>query len=155
MIIRTNIITDIMIRTLQDLYKLQPFLEDSTLKINKSQIARELNVNRKTVDKYINGFQKSDTRDKPNCLNDYLEIIEDLLSDKNEQVFYYKRVLWQYLVDNKQYEGSYTNFVKNLRKYPQLNEYFNKQKPRNTNGVTIRYETGTAQQAQFLGLPKK
>lgn len=35
---------------------LAPLLEDSTLKINKSQIARELNVDRRTVDKYINGY---------------------------------------------------------------------------------------------------
>jgi len=149
MIIKTNITTNIKIHTLQDLHKIQPFLEDCTLKINKSQIARELNVNRKTVDKYLNGFQKSDTRDKPHCLINYLGIIEKLLSDKNEQVFYYKRILWQYLVDNHQYNGSYTNFVKTLRKYPELNEYFSGQKPRNTKQVNIRYETGMAYQAQL------
>jgi DNA transposition AAA+ family ATPase len=93
MIIKANIITDIIIDSVNDLHKLQPFLEDCTLKINKSQIARELDVNRKTVDKYLAGFQKSDTRDKPNCLAGYLELIEELLSDRNEQVFYYKRIL--------------------------------------------------------------
>lgn len=119
------------------------------MKINKSQIARELDVNRKTVDKYLKGFQKTDTREKPNCLKNYLKMIEELLSDQNEQVFYYKRVLWQYLMDNNQYEGSYTNFVKSLRKYPHLNKYFSKQKPRNTNQVHLRYETGMAQQTQL------
>lgn len=149
MIIKSNIIIDLKINTVKDLHKLQPFLEDGTLKINKSQIARELDVNRKTVDRYLRGFQKSTTRDKPNCLMDHLDTIKELLSDHNQQVFYYKRVLWQYLVDNHHYLGSYTNFVKNLRKYPQLNAYFSKQRPRNTNQVHLRYETVKAQQAQL------
>lgn len=149
MIIKINIITDITIDSVNDLHKLQPFLEDCTLKINKSQIARELDINRKTVDKYLAGFQKSDTRDKPNCLTDQLDLIEELLSDRNEQVFYYKRILWQYLVDNHQYAGSYTNFVKSLRKYPELNDYFHKQRESNINQVHLRYETGMGDQAQL------
>ena len=149
MIIKTNIITDLRINTVIDLHKLQPFLEDGTLKINKSQIARELDVNRKTVDKYLHGSQKSMIRDKPNCIIDHLDTIKELLSHDNEQVFYYKRVRWQYLVDNHHYLGSYTNFVKNLRKYPDLNAYFSRQRPRNTNQVHLRYETAMAQQAQL------
>lgn len=54
MILKNKIITDIIINSVDDLYKLHPFLEDGTLKINKSQIARELEVDRRTVDKYIN-----------------------------------------------------------------------------------------------------
>ena len=38
MIFKTQIITDLEITSVNDLYKLKPFLEDSTLKINKSQI---------------------------------------------------------------------------------------------------------------------
>lgn len=119
------------------------------MKINKSQIARELDVNRKTVDKHLAGFQMSDTRDKPNCLTDYLELIEKLLSGRNEQVFYYKRILLQYLVDNHRYTDSYTNFVKSLKKYPQLNQYFCRQKPRASSQVNLRFETGMAQLAQL------
>ena len=55
MILKNQIITDITINNVNDLYKLKPFLEGGTLKINKSQIARELEVDRRTVDKYING----------------------------------------------------------------------------------------------------
>ena len=61
MIHKNQIITDIIIYNVKDLYKLKPFLEDGTLKINKSQIARELEVDRRTVDKYINGYTKSKT----------------------------------------------------------------------------------------------
>ena len=64
MILKSNIITDIKINSLEDLYKLKPLTENSSLNINKSQIARELDVDRRTVDKYINGFQKSKKRKK-------------------------------------------------------------------------------------------
>ena len=118
MIIKSNIITDLKIKSVDDLYKLKPFMEDSTLKINKSQIARELEVDRRTVDKYIDGFKKSKTRTSHNCIDDYYDVIAELLSDRNQQVFYYRRVLWQYLVDNHAYTGSYVNFCYYLRKYP-------------------------------------
>ena len=54
MILKSQIITDIIINNVNDLYKLKLFLEDGTLKINKSQIAKELDVDRRTVDRYIN-----------------------------------------------------------------------------------------------------
>ena len=110
MIIKNNIIAELKISSVKDLNKLKSFMEDSTLKINKSQIARELEIDRRTVSKYIDGFQKSKTRDSTNCLTDYLEIIEELLSNNNQQMFYYKRVLWQYLIDNHKYSCSYVNF---------------------------------------------
>ena len=94
MIITSNIVTNIEINSLEDLYKLKPFTENSSLNINKSQIARELNVDRRTVDKYINGFQKSQKRKKASRLDKYYDIIQELLSDENPQIFYYKRVLF-------------------------------------------------------------
>ena len=62
MILNNQIITNVKIQSVNDLYKLKPFMEDGTLKINKSQIARELGVDRRTVDKYINGYTKPKTR---------------------------------------------------------------------------------------------
>ena len=49
MILKHQIITDIRIKSVNDLYKLKPFFEDVTLKINKSQIARELEVDRQLL----------------------------------------------------------------------------------------------------------
>ena len=49
MILINQIITDIRIESVNDLYKLKPFFEDGTLKINKSQIARELEVDRQLL----------------------------------------------------------------------------------------------------------
>lgn len=66
MIIKSDNITDLKIDSLKDLYKLRPLLEGGMLKINKSQIGRELGVDRRTVDKYIKGFSKSKSNDRDN-----------------------------------------------------------------------------------------
>lgn len=59
MIITNNIILNLKINSVEDLYKLKPLKENSSININKSQIARELGVDRRTVDRYLNGFQKT------------------------------------------------------------------------------------------------
>ena len=64
MIYTQKIHTDFQIKTLKDLIKLKPFLEDGTLKVNKSQIARELGKDRRTVDKYLKGYEKPTPRHK-------------------------------------------------------------------------------------------
>jgi transposase len=149
MIINSNIITNFKIESVNDLYKLKPFLEDSTLKINKSQIARELDVDRRTVDKYIKGYEKPTTRNRGNCITPYYGIIKELLDPDSPQIFYYKSVLWQYLVDNHDYKGSYVNFSLYLKSYDEFDAYFKKRRPSNVNHVTVRYETGMGRQAQL------
>lgn len=149
MIFKNQIITDLEIHSVKDLYKLKPFLEDSTLKINKSQIARELDVDRRTVDKYINGYQKPTTRKSSNCITPFYDIIAELLSDSNPQVFYYRKVLWQYLIDNHNYSGDYCNFCFYLKKYEEFDSYFRKRRSSNTNQITLRYETDMGKQAQL------
>ena len=149
MIIESNIITDLRIESVQDLYKLKPFVEEGILKVNKSQIGRELGIDRRTVDKYINGFEKSKTRKCDNCITPYYNIIKDLLDPDNPQIFYYKSILWQYLVDNHDYSGSYVNFCLYLKTYEEFENYFKRRRPSNVNQVTVRYETGMGKQAQL------
>lgn len=149
MIIESNIITDLRINSVEDLYKLKPFVEEGILKVNKSQIGRELGVDRRTVDKYINGFEKSKTRKCDNCITPYYDIIKDLLDPDNPQIFYYKSILWQYLVDNHNYSGSYVNFCLYLKTYKEFEDYFKRRRPSNVNQVTVRYETGMGKQAQL------
>lgn len=149
MIINTPIITNLEIKSIKDLYKLKPFLEDSTLKINKSQIARELNVDRRTVDKYINGYKKTHNRSCDNCITPFYSVINELLEPSNQQIFYYKSVLWRYLADNHGFTGSYVNFCVYLKKYHEFETYFKKRRPSNTDHVTLRYETGQGKQAQL------
>lgn len=148
MIIKPPITTDLKIEKLEDLHKLKPFMESANLKINKSQIARELGVDRRTVGKYLNGFKKSTHRASTNCLTPYKETIRELLSNRNEQIFYYRRVLWQYLCDNHGYQGSYSNFCCYLSQEPEFASYFRKKKPAKSDAF-IRYETPAAKQAQL------
>ena len=54
--INFKLTNDIEIHTLEDLKKLKPLLENNNLKVNKSEIARELGVDRRTIDKYLNRF---------------------------------------------------------------------------------------------------
>jgi len=149
MINNSNIITDLQINSVKDLYKFKPFVEEGILKINKSQIDRELGIDRRTVDKYIHGFSKTKSRKCNNCITPYYEIIKTLLEPNNSQIFYYKSMLWQYLVDNHGYKGSYVNFCLYLKKYDEFENYFKKRRPSNVNQVTLRYETAMEKQAQL------
>lgn len=148
MIIKLPIITDLEINRLEDLSKLKPIMESSKLKINRSQIARELGVDRRTVEKYINGFHKSKHRSSTNCLTPYMDTIRELLSDENEQLFYYRRVLWQYLCDNHGYTGSYSNYCCYLNAVPEFVQYFRKRR-QGSSKEHIRYETTAGKQAQL------
>ncbi|GKX30245.1 hypothetical protein SH1V18_27250 [Vallitalea longa] len=52
------------------------------MKVNKSQIARELGVDTCTVDKYINGYTKPSTR--LSNIVEFYPIIKELLSDESK-----------------------------------------------------------------------
>lgn len=150
MTLNNNIIINLKINTLEDLYKLKPFTENSSLNINKSQLARELGVDRRTVDKYINGFKKTTKRKKCSKLDKYYDIIHELLLEQTIQVFYYKRVLWQYLIDNyKLTDCKYSNFCHYINKHDEFAEYFKKKRPSNVTKTTVRFETLEGKQAQL------
>lgn len=149
MIIKVNTIVDIKVESLKDLPKLKFYMDNNGLKINKSQIARELNVDVRTVDKYLNGFEKSKTRKKKFGMDLYHDLIVDLLSSKT-QVFYYKRVLYQYLVDNHNLEVPEVTFNYYIRNHTEFNDYFLKDKKSNAKSLpVIRFETGKGVQAQL------
>ena len=98
MLINYEINTNLEINCLTDLNKLKD-LQNNGLKVNKSALARRLGKDRRTINKYINGYQKSNSRHRTSLFDEYYDIIDQLLND-NYKVFAYKRVLWQYLKDN-------------------------------------------------------
>ena len=150
MILKSNIVTNLEINSLEDLYKLKPFIENSSLNINKSQIAREFGVDRRTVDKYINGFHKSKKRKKGSYLDKYYDVIQELLSEQSPQVFYYKRILWQYMVDNHGLNDcKYSNFCHYINSHEEFAVYFKQKRPSNANKPVIRFETPAGKQAQL------
>ena len=79
----------------------------------------------------------------------YYEIINELLEPSDSRIFYYKSILWQYLVDNYSYTGNYVNFCAYIKKYSEFEDYFKRRRPSNVNQVTLRYETDRGQQAQL------
>lgn len=110
MYIKLDIPTEFKIKSLTDLPNFKNLMENLKMKVNKSQLARELNVDRRTIDKYMNGFTPKGTKNKTSKVDAYYEVITDLLSDDSKQTFYYMRILWQYLTDNHGLQCSQSTF---------------------------------------------
>lgn len=147
--VQLDLKTNIEINSLSDLPKLKFLMESLNMKINKSKLARELNVDRRTVDKYLNGYVPLKKRNRPSKIDDYYGVIRLLLSKESKQIFYYKRVLWQYLKDNHGLECSQSSFRAYLSRKPEFQAYFSKGKRTESITTVVRYETPPAEQAQF------
>ncbi len=70
-----NITTDIEVKSLSDLPKLKILMESLKMKINKSKLARDMGVDRRTIDKYLNGYEPKSIRKRTSKIDDYYEII--------------------------------------------------------------------------------
>ena len=95
MLYKSNVPVTIEINTVQDLSKLGAFMNNNNLKVNKSEIARKLNINHRTVTKYLNGFEKSthrnpvirfETNPGHQAQIDWKESVEFVLRDTGEIV---------------------------------------------------------------------
>lgn len=146
MMISYKINNNIEINTVNDVFKLYPLIE-SWLKINKSDIARKLNIDRRTVDKYINRFVKSKTKKKKAKSDEFYDLIKALL-DNNKKVFAYYRILWQYLVDNHGVNIPESSFRRYISKHKEFNDYFKKHSSFKAL-PTVRFETQYGTQAQL------
>ena len=150
MIIKVNVNSEIKVNILVDLHKLKVIMEVNNLKVNKSQIARELGVDARTVGKYLNGYVKPTTRNRKSPIDDFKPIIQSLLSEESIQVFYYKRVLWQYLKDNHGLDCAQSSFRRYISNNVEFNDYFKRRKKGYiSNKSTMRFETDKGQQAQL------
>lgn len=146
MLINYNITTNLEINSLMDLNKLKDFENLHDFKINDSALARELGVDRRTIRKYINGYEKPKTKNKKSCIDDYYKIIVNLLND-GIKIFRYKRILWDYLKRNYGLDCSESNFRKYISNHKELNDYFSTQS--SSKNVHNRFETELGLQAQL------
>lgn len=119
------------------------------MKVNKSQLAREMGVDRRTINKYLEGFSRKTTKDKRSKIDEYYEVIAALLSAESKQIFYYKRVLWQYLTDNHGLDCSQSAFRAYMKRKPEFEAYFNSGQRLPSPQATIRFETDPGIQAQL------
>ncbi|MBW8352166.1 IS21 family transposase [Bacillus sp. IITD106] len=147
--IQLNINTDIEINSLLDLPKLKMIMESLKMKINKSKLAREMGVDRRTIEKYLEGYKPKNSRGRKSKLDQYYQTISLLLSDDSKQIFYYKRVLWQYLKDNHGLKCASSTFRAYISSKPEFQKYFDSGKRRKSNIEVIRFETPPAEQAQL------
>lgn len=154
MILNYDINTDIQIDSLQDLSKLRYLMENKIIRVNKSQIARELDVDRRTVDKYIKGYVKPTNRNKKTKFDEYYDIIKELVSpesvNEKKKLFYYKRNLWQYLTDNYGLQCAQSSFRRYISSIPEFNTYFKSEKKSSIKApAPSRFETDPGAQAQL------
>lgn len=149
MLIKVEVPVNLKIHKLTDLKKINDFMEDNNIKVNKSEIARQLGINRRTVDKYLKGFEKSKHRNKPSKLDVYKEEIERLL-DSETQIFYYKSSLYRYMTENYDMKVPEQTFYYYIKSVPKFNEYFKKKKISDlSSNPVIRYETKPGEQIQI------
>ena len=149
MLINIQSPVSLSVNHLTDLKKVKAFMDDNNMKVNKSEIARRLGIDRRTVSKYLGGFEKSSTRRKPSRLDSYHDIIKNLLSS-DTQVFYYRSVLYRFLCDNYGLDAPVQTFYHYIKSIPYFNAYFRKTSRTISNPAPVlRYETAPGEQAQF------
>lgn len=146
MLIQEKVSIDLEIKSLSDLHKLKAWEEGSNLKANRSELARQLGIDRRTVDKYINGFVKSGKRESKSQFDKHYDKMLEMLTE-GIQKFTYKRILWQYMVDNEGMTGAYSTFRNYVKKNPELQEFFDKTASIKT-PAPMRFETDAGKQAQ-------
>jgi len=148
MILQCSLQRDIEIISLKDFKKLKT-LEENGLKVNCSRVSKEHGCDRRTAKKYSCGYKKPTTRKRSTQFDSYYETIKNLL-DNRYKVFEYKRVLWQYLVDNHNLKAPASSFRRYISSIEEFQSYFtNKKKAMTKVPSHMRFETFPGAQAQI------
>lgn len=149
MIIKDRIIMDLEIKSLHDLPKLKMIMDNSNIKVNKAQLAREMNVDVRTVSKYLDGYEKPPHRFKISRVDKYRDIIKELLESKTQR-FYYIRNLYSYLKDNHGLDVAENTFRDYINKNSEFRVYFNKTGFKVASSKPVmRFETPKGKQCQL------
>lgn len=141
------------INNLMDLNKLKPFIENG-MKVNYSRLAREFDVDRRTIKKYCLGFTSKTKRTRHSKMDAYYDIIYDLLygneNKDKKKIFEYKRILWQYLTDNHDMNVPQSSFRRYISSKDEFQSYFDAKKKSTVKTKTpMRFETLPGKQAQL------
>ena len=137
------------IKSLKDLRKLKNLQEVLNIKVNYSEIAKDLGVDRRTVKKYYDGYDKTYARIKSSRIDPFIPLIRELLSDSSLQKFHYKTNLYQYLVDNHGLDVASSTFRHFIKNHEEFNKYFSKSNKTSKAVKCMRYETSPGEQAQI------
>lgn len=137
------------VKSLLDLPALRTRLEALNLKPNFSKLAKSLHKDWRTVKRYYESGEPARTRQRTSTIDDFKELITKLLTNGGPQIFYYKRILWQYLKDNYGLTVAESTFRRYIAKNPEFQRYFNANKRTLSTVETVRYETAPGEQAQL------
>ncbi len=133
------------ITKVEDLLLFSKAYNEGMIKLNVSKLARELNKDRKTIKRYLEGNVPKQTRSRIKYLDEYRDYIVDVLSDKMRS-FDYIEHLFNFLKREKNIKCSRTTLNRYIRLDDELNTLFKRKKD---NSFTMRFETNPGQQAQF------
>lgn len=140
------------ISSLKDLPILKTIMETNDLRPNFTRIAKMLDVDRRTVKKYYDGYKKKEARKRKSKIDSFRPIIDELLAEESIKRFYTKRILWSYLCNNYGLVTSYSNFRNFILKNPEYQEYFDKKRGKKKikkKDISLRFETAPGEQAQI------
>ena len=143
------VLKQFQINELSDSPKLRMIIKTQQMKPNFSLLARELQVNRRSVKKYYNVFTKSKTKARKSKIDSLSPIIQELLSDDTLQIFYYKANLWRYLIENHNLTISKSNFRKYISNHQEFQQYFNKRHSTPKQPALLHFETKPGEQLQI------
>lgn len=146
--------------SLENLYKLKELVDAMNIgnpnlkRVNISEIARQLNVDRRTAASHYNYGPPSKKRNRKHYGEKFRDIIYYLLvpqteEDKEEsKKYYYVRHLYNYLRNNCGYKGSENAFRRYIYSVPEFAAYFGKSSKGAAKAV-LRIETPPGEQAQI------
>lgn len=133
------------ITSLLDLKPLGEMYRKGIIKVNISEIARELGKSRKTVRKHLNGEFGKERKKRKKYLDDFRADIIEALDDQYQEFIYIDH-LYKYLRREKNMICSRATFNTYIRSDDELSVKFDKNKKKS---FTVRFETKSGQQAQF------
>ena len=119
----------------KDVYNQTKLLREEINVLNKSELARRFNCDRRTIDKYLNGTvcETRKPRDIKSKIDDFKEVIIDKVDNwGSNSMAVYK------FIEKKGYDGGYHT----------VNNYVKSHKKSEIKKATIRFETSPGLQAQ-------
>ena len=129
----------------EDLLLLSKAYKEGNIKVNISKISRELNVDIKTIKKYLEGNIPKKTRKRKKYLTAFRKEIIELLKDETRE-YEYRDHLYRFMKRENGIKCNRVTFNRFIRGDEELNTLFKNNK---VNAFTVRFETAIDQHIQF------